>query len=150
MAIKTINCPKRNEFEILKLANIEPFHVSEKFVSSLMFQAFINYNFSCTRFRVRKIVVRARPCTWEIVNEQTCTTCTLLTITWYDGRNCTKLVLKPLASKNDLSISVLCIASFLLIILFQVTWWLLSIFAVCIYLHSSATIFDKLKAVKQV
>ena len=32
-------------------------------------------------------------------------TCTLLIITWYDCRNCTKLVLKPLAVKNGLSFS---------------------------------------------
>ena len=36
-------------------------------------------------------------------------TCTLLIVT-YGGRKCTKLVLKPLAAKNGLSISVLCIA----------------------------------------
>ena len=31
-------------------------------------QAFINYNFSCTRFRAHKTVLRARPCTWEIMH----------------------------------------------------------------------------------
>ena len=36
-------------------------------------------------------------------------TCTLLII-WYDGRKCTKLVLKLLAAKNDLPFSVLCTA----------------------------------------
>ena len=45
----------------------------------------------------------ARPGTWEIVHvkEQTCT----LLITWYSGRNCIKLVLKPLAAKNGLCFS---------------------------------------------
>ena len=33
-------------------------------------QAFINYNFSYTRFRARKTVLGARPCTWEIVSEK--------------------------------------------------------------------------------
>ena len=43
-------------------------------------QAFINYNFSYTRFRACKTVLGARPCTLEIVpvKEQTCT---LLVIT---------------------------------------------------------------------
>ena len=36
----------------------------------------------------------------------------LLIITSYSGRNCTKSVLKPLAAKNDLSISVMCTAPF--------------------------------------
>ena len=64
-------------------------------------QAFINYNFSYARFRVRETVLGACPCTWEIVHvkEQMCT---LLIITWYGGRNCTKLVLKPLVTKNGL------------------------------------------------
>ena len=48
-------------------------------------------------------------------------TCMLLIITWYSSRNCTKLVLKPLAAKNGLSISILCTASFQKIILFQFT-----------------------------
>ena len=78
-------------------------------------QAFINYYFSNTRFLASKIVLRVYPCMWEImhVKEQMCMMCTLLIITCYNSRNCTKLVLKPLAAKNDLSISVLCIASFL-------------------------------------
>ena len=57
-------------------------------------------NFVCTKI------------TWEIIHvkEQTCT---LLILIWYGCRNCTKLVSKLLAAKNSLSISVLCIASFL-------------------------------------
>ena len=92
----------------------------------------------CAKFRARKIVLHARPCAWEIVHvkEQTCMTCTLLIITWLGGKNCTKLVLKPLAAKNGLSISVLWIAPFLYITLFQFTWWLLSIFAACTQLVS--------------
>ena len=43
-------------------------------------------------------------------------TCTLLIITWWSGRNCPKLVFKPLAAKKDLSISVLFTAPFLQII----------------------------------
>ena len=87
----------------------------------------------------------ACPCTWEIEHEKE-QLCMLLILTWYSSRNCTKLLLKPLAAKNCLSISVLCIAPFLLIILFQFTWWLPSIFA-AFTLHNltSATIFDKLK-----
>ena len=86
-------------------------------------QAFINYNFSCKRFRAHKTVLRARPCTWEIVH--------VINNTWYGDRNCTKLVLKPLAAKNGLSVSVLCIAPFLKIILFQYILWPPSIFAAC-------------------
>ena len=39
------------------------------------FQVFINHDFLRTRFRACKIVLGARPCTWEIVHikEQTCT-----------------------------------------------------------------------------
>ena len=63
-------------------------------------QAFINYIFQYTKFC-------ACLCIWEIIHvkEQTCT---LLIITWYGNRNCTKLVLKPFAAKFSLSISVLC------------------------------------------
>ena len=66
-------------------------------------QVFINYTFfvnkiSCTQHRFR--------CASVHVKEQTST---LLIITWYDGRNYTKSVLKPLAAKNEPSISVLCI-----------------------------------------
>ena len=54
-----------------------------------------------------------------------------------DGTNYTKLVLKPFAG---LSISLLCIAVFISIILFQFTWCLPSILVhYAIYLHSSAT-----------
>ena len=61
--------------------------------------------------------------------------------------------IKPLAVKNALSISVLCIAPFLQIILFQFAWWLPSILVhYPIYLDSSTTNFDKLKweAVQQI
>ena len=81
-------------------------------------QAFINYNFSYTKFRACETVLGARPCTWQIVNgkEQICT---LLTITWYSSRNCNKLVLKPLAAQNGLSISILCTSPFLYLIYFS-------------------------------
>ena len=73
-------------------------------------QAFINYKLSCTRFCACKTIPGTRPCMWKIahIKEQMCT---LLIIKWYGSRNCTKLVLKPLAAKNSLSISVLCIAT---------------------------------------
>ena len=82
-------------------------------------QAFINYNFLCTRFCACEDVLGPCLCAWKIVQvkEQTCT---LLVIT-YGSRNYTKLVLKPLAVKSGLSISVLYIAPFLQIILFQFT-----------------------------
>ena len=67
---------------------------------SIYFIIFHAQNFVCTKI------------TWEIIHvkEQTCT---LLILIWYGCRNCTKLVSKLLAAKNSLSISVLCIASFL-------------------------------------
>ena len=72
------------------------------------------------------------------VKEQTCT---LLILTCYSSRNCTKLVLKPLAAKKDLSISVLCSAPADYTI--QFIWWILSIHVhYAIFLQSSATIFD--------
>ena len=103
-----------------------------KNLSQFLFQ----YNFlKCNARQVGLTVCtqnrfRCTPCTWKIVHikEQTCT---LLIITWYGDRNCTKLVLKPLAAKNGLSVSVLYIAPFLQIILFQFTWWLPSIFTAC-------------------
>ena len=51
-----------------------------------------------------KTILSVRLCMWEIVHvkEQACA---VLIITWYSIRNCTKLVLKPLAAKNDFSIS---------------------------------------------
>ena len=71
-------------------------------------QAFINYNFWYTRFRALKSVLGARLCTHVKYG-----TCTLLVLIWYDSKNCTKLVLKALAAKNSLSISVLYTAPFL-------------------------------------
>ena len=71
-------------------------------------QAFVNYNFSYTRFRAHKVVLAARPCTWEIVHVTNSNM-----IRRKEFRNCTTLVSKPLAAKNGLSISVLCIAPFL-------------------------------------
>ena len=81
-------------------------------------QAFINYNFSYTKFCACETVLGARPCTWQIFNgkEQICT---LLTITWYSSRNCNKLVLKPLATQNGLSISILCTSPFLYLMYFS-------------------------------
>ena len=76
-----------------------------------MQQAFKNYDFLHTKFCTHKPILVARPCMWEIVpvEEQTCT---LLVIT-YDGIKCTKLVLKPMAAKSGLFVSVLCTAPFL-------------------------------------
>ena len=73
--------------------------------NNFFWQTFKNY-VSYTRFHTCKAVLGARPCTWKIeqVNKQTCT---LLIITWYGGRNCTKLVLKPLVAQNGLSVTVL-------------------------------------------
>ena len=88
-------------------------------LASMAEQAFIKYNISYTTFHACKTVLGASPHTWEImpIKEQTYT----LLIIWYSGINCTKLVLKPLAAKTVyFSISVLCIAPFLQIILF--TW----------------------------
>ena len=81
------------------------------FLCKFNIQAFINYNFLYTRFCACKTVLGAHRCTWEIVpiKEQMCT---LLIITLCSNRKCTKLVLKLLAAKNGLSISVLCIAPF--------------------------------------
>ena len=95
--------------------NINEYNRNKKFKVLIVFdqmQTFINYNFLCTRFCACKTVLGARPCTLEIVDvkEQTCT---LLIITLYGSKNCTKLVLKPLAAKNGFSISLLCIAPFL-------------------------------------
>ena len=74
-----------------------------------------------------------------------------LTMTLYGGRNCIKLVLAPFAAKNGLSISVWCIAPFLLIILFQFTWWVTSsVVHWVIYFHSSATIEIKSGAVDSI
>ena len=50
-------------------------------------------------------------------------------------RNCTKLVLNPLAAKNGLSFSVLCTALFLQIILFQFTWW------VTLFMYTTRSIY---------
>ena len=94
--------------------------------SYLRNQTFINYDFWCTRFRAHKTVLVACLCTWEIMHKKEQVS-TLLIITYYRGRNFTKLVLKPLSAKNGLSISVLCTVPFLYIILFQFTWWLCSI-----------------------
>ena len=57
-------------------------------------------------------VLGACPCMWEImpVKEQMQMS---LIIMWYGGRKCTKLVLKSLAAKNDLSFWVLCTTPFL-------------------------------------
>ena len=72
----------------------------------------LHNNFSYTRFCACKTILGACPCMWEImpVKEQTYMS---LIITWYGGRKCTKLVLKPLAAKSDLSFSVLCTTPFL-------------------------------------
>ena len=65
-----------------------------------------------TRFRARKTVLGASLSKLKIVHVKQ-QPCTLLIITWYGGRNCTKLVLKPLEAKNRFSTSVLCTVPFL-------------------------------------
>ena len=114
-----------------------------------MLQAFINYNFSCTRFRARKTVLRARPCTWEIVHvkEQIYR---LLIITWYRGKNWTQLILKPLAG-NSLTASLF--HSCVLLLPCRLYYFslhddyppILQLAHYTICLHSSATTFDELK-----
>ena len=95
----------------IKLQTLEV-KISTKVYLKYAWQAFTNQNFSYTRFCARKTVLRASPCTWEFVHirEQMYT---LLIIRWFGGRNCTKLVFKPLAAKKGLSVSVLCTGSFL-------------------------------------
>ena len=65
------------------------------------------------------------------VKEQTCM---LLKITWYGSRNCAKLVLKPLAAKNSLSIvhccAVLCISLFIFS-LFSFSVYMMTILYFC-------------------
>ena len=72
---------------------------------------YVRWNRIKTRLSACKTVSGAYWCTSEFVHvkKQTCA----LLIIWYGSRNCNKLVLKPLGGKNDLCISVLCIASFL-------------------------------------
>ena len=62
-------------------------------------EAFINYNFSDTRFCAHRSVLSARACTREIVVHVKEWMYTLLIITWYSSRNFTELVLKPLAAR---------------------------------------------------
>ena len=63
-------------------------------------QAFTNYSFSCTSFRVNKTILCANLCMWEIMHvaEQTYM---LLTITCYSSRNCTKIKFKTLCSQKQ-------------------------------------------------
>ena len=104
------------------------------------FQPFMNYIVLYTRNRARKAVLGVPPSTWEIMHAKELA-CTLLIILWYDGWNCTKLVLKLLPLKMA-SLFQPCV----LLILFKCTWWLPSILVhYAIYLHNSVTIFDKLK-----
>ena len=103
----------------------------------------MNYTFSYKRFSAHKTVLGEHLCKWETVpvKEQTCT---LLIILWNSGRKCAKLVFKPFAVNP--SSSVLCIAPFVQITLFQLIWCLFSILVhSAIYLHSSATIFNEFK-----
>ena len=62
------------------------------------FQPFMNYIVLYTRNRARKAVLGVPPSTWEIMHAKELA-CTLLIILWYDGWNCTKLVLKVLPLK---------------------------------------------------
>ena len=112
-------------------------------------QAFINYNLSCAKSRSCKTVLGSCLCTWEIelVKEQMCTS---LIITWYWGRNWTKLILKPLAGK---SLAASLFQSCVLLLSCRVYYFslhddyppFLQLVHYTISLHSSATIFDKLK-----
>ena len=101
--------------------------------------------FSCTRFCACKTVLGSHPCTWEIVHLKEWTY-RLLTITWYGSRNCTKLVLKPLAAKNNLLLSCILLLSCRLYYFSLHDDYppFLQIVKYTVYLHS-ATIFDKLK-----
>ena len=72
---------------------------------------YVRWNRIKTRLSPCKTVSGAYWCTSEFVHVKKQTYALL--IIWYGSRNCNKLVFKPLGGKNDLSISVLCIASFL-------------------------------------
>ena len=97
------------------------------------------------RFCACKTVLGSHPCTWEIVHikEQTYR---LLTIIWYGSRNCTKLVLKLLAAKNNLLLSCVLLLSCRLYYFSLHDDYppFLQIVKCTVYLRS-ATIFDKLK-----
>ena len=51
------------------------------------------------RFCKCKTILGECPCMWENIHIKE-ETCTLLIITWFDGRNCTTLVLKLLTAKK--------------------------------------------------
>ena len=74
-----------------------------------------------------KTILGARQCMWEIVHvkEQNCM--------WYGGRKCTKLVLKLVAAKNDLS------HSFILLLSCRLYY-----FHVCYDHHHSCTLHNPL------
>ena len=72
---------------------------------------YVRWNRIKTRLSACKTVSGAYWFTSEFVHVKKQTYALL--IIWYGSRNCNKLVFKPLGGKNDLSISVLCIASFL-------------------------------------
>ena len=101
-----------------------------------------------TRFCACKTVKGACLCMWDIVpvNEQACT---LLMITWYSSRKFTKLALKLLAAKAP-SLFQSCV----LLLSSKLYYFSLHdnhppfLYSV-IYLHSNASIFDKLKWEKQ-
>ena len=130
------------EVEISFLVSLLVFPYFSHLYWSYISQAFINYNFSCTRFCACKTLLGgAHPCTWEIVyvKEQMCK---WLIITWRRGRNSTKLVFEPLAAKNGCFISILCTISIYMMISFIFAASTLSTWSI---LQSSTTIFDKLK-----
>ena len=66
----------------------------------------------------------------------------LVIITWYDSRNYTKLVLKPFAAKNGLSISVY--YSFPVDYIISV-YMMTILHSYILPLHWGAAIFDELK-----
>ena len=107
-------------------------------------QAFINYNLLYTRFHAHKIALGARLCMWESVHvkEQMCT---LLIITWYGGRNCTKLVLKPLKLKMVSLFQSCVLLSSCRLYYFSLHDDYLPFLYCVICLYGSTTIFDELK-----
>ena len=99
------------------------------------------------RFNACKILLGACLIMLEImrVKEQTCM---LLIVTWHGSRNCTKLVLKPLAPKSSLYFfPVYCFFPVNYTISVYIIYYPPFLYHVhnVICLHSNATIFDKLK-----
>ena len=81
----------------LREFNINPYRPN---VLTRFHQGFINYNFFVHHISRMQNLFGTRPCTWEIVPVKG-QMFTLLIITRYGDRTCTKLLLKLLAAKND-------------------------------------------------